>query len=300
MTHFDLRRFRFDRYFWSASLTCLLLSYFMGTLTVQADKSSYMITPVKMDLTVSEKTLSTSSVMKALNVSKLPLKLKIIPRLWTLSEQGMIEYLTPPTEGFNLLNAVRFNPEEFELAPNQSRSVRFVVKLPPETPDGEYPLQFYFEPTELLEQAAAAKHKYGAINVIPVFTATVYINKGKIKPQMSVKDFQCDWLPNFGGIKANISLQNQGLRHARLKGSYLLVNLQETNKKTRILAESKVKGGALVIVFPNKSRTFQDATLTKENLSTLGAGQYGLELNFTDERGEIPGLTQTCSLPVKS
>jgi hypothetical protein len=238
--------------------------------------------------------------MKALNVSKVPLKLKIIPKLWTLTEQGLIQYMSAPTEGFNLLSAVRFNPEEFELAPNQTRSVRFVVKLPPDTPDGEYPLQFYFEPTELLQEAATAKSKYGAINVIPIFTATVYINKGKIKPQMTFEHFKCDWLPNFEGIKTDIKLQNQGLRHARLKGTYLLVNMKETNKKARILAESKVKGGALVISFPQKAREFQDNTLTKENLPALSAGQYGLELHFTDERGEIPGMSETCTLPAKN
>lgn len=289
----------FHRGLWSASFTCILLSLLMASLNVQADKSSYMITPVKMDLTVSDKTLSTSGVMKALNVSKAPLKLKVIPKLWTLTEEGLIQYVNAPTEGFNLLNAVRFNPEEFELAPNQSRSVRFVVKLPPETPDGEYPLQFYFEPTELLQESATSKSKYGAINVIPIFTATVYVNKGKIKPQMVFNGFQCDWLPNFEGIKTDIKLQNQGLRHARLKGTYLLVNLQESNKKARILAESKVKGGALIISFPQKARFFQDKTMIKENLAALSAGQYALELNFADERGETPGISETCTLPEK-
>jgi len=46
-----------------------------------------------------------------------------------------------------LIDSVNINPaEEFELLPNKSKLVRFIVKAPGTFTDAEYPFQLYFGP----------------------------------------------------------------------------------------------------------------------------------------------------------
>lgn len=270
----------------------------MGMPVGMASTSSYYLDSSRLELQVSPTSDTASGVVKVSSNSNRPIRLKVIPKLWHLSEQGVLVYDESPQTGYNLIQNTGINPEEFELLPGKSRLVRFIVKTPTEALNAEYPFQLYFQPTSLLEPEAR-KDNGGVSNildVVPVFTTTVYVYKGNPQPAAKVESFQCGYLPEKRQFSVNLSLSNSGTKHARLFGNIVL-SRKPASGASQILDVLHMQNSTLLIVFPGMKRTVENL-LESAKAAKPEPGNYQMELSLVDERNLQPAIQSTCEFTV--
>ncbi len=263
-----------------------------------ASTSSYYLDSSRLELQVAPATGTASGVVKVSSNSNRPIRLKVIPKLWHLSEQGVLVYDDPPQAGYNLLENTGINPEEFELLPGKSRLVRFIVKTPPDAVNAEYPFQLYFQPTSLLEPEArkANGNVSNILDVVPVFTTTVYVYKGNPQPTPKVESFRCGYLPEKRQFLVNLGLSNSGAKHARLFGNIVLSH-KSASGASQILDVLHMQNSTLLIVFPGMKRTVENL-LESAKVSKPEPGNYQMELSLVDERNLQPAIQSTCEFTV--
>lgn len=254
-----------------------------------------------MELMVNPQTNVASGAVKVHSNSERSIRLKVIPRLWRLNPDGVVVYDVKPEAGaFNLLDNIRTNPEEFDLQPGKSQLVRFIVKVPKQPADGEYPFQLYFEPTSLLAPVAMPE-KAGVsnvLNVIPVFTTTVYAYQGSPSPAPAIDKFSCGYQMDKSQLRVDLSLVNTGTKHARLFGN-LILNRKKPNGDIEFMEVLHLQHSTLLVVFPNSPRIVRnDLALAGEK--KLEPGQYQAELRLVDERNLQPALQSVCEFTVST
>lgn len=276
-----------------------LLLVMLATMPVGlTSTSSYYLDASRLELQVSPATDTASGVVRVSSNSNRTVRLKVIPKLWHLNTQGVMVYDEPPKTGYNLLDNIGINPEEFELLPGKSRLVRFIVKVPHEVTKLEAAFQLYFQPTNLLE-AEAQKPAAGVshmLDVVPVFTTTVYVYKGNPNPAPRIDQFQCGYLPDKNQVAVNLDLNNTGTKHARLFGNIVL-NRKATSGQSQLLEVLHMQNSTLMVVFPNTPRTVQN-NLDLEKTRKLDPGAYQMELRLVDERNIQPAIQSTCDFTV--
>lgn len=263
-----------------------------------AATSSYYLDNSRLELQIQPATRTASGSVTVTSNSDHPIRLKVIPKLWRLNAQGVLQYENPPTSGYNLLDNIRVNPEEFELLPGKSRLVRFLVKAPPRAASGEYPFQLYFEPTTQLEakNGAQSANVSNLLDVVPVFTTTVYAYLGNPKPEPRVDRFECGYQPDRNQLNVQVDVSNRGNKHARLFGNVILSRKPEAGS-AKILDVLHLQNSTLLIVFPESPRAIsEDFALKKDQ--KLEVGHYQLELRLVDERNVQPAIQSTCDFTV--
>ena len=234
------------------------------------------------------------------NTSRNTLPLKVIPRLWTLDNNGSIVYL-PPEANNNLVENIIVNPEVFEIPAQRNRLVRFAIKLPPEIPDGEYPFQLFFQPIEsddaLASQAALASGIHPVLDITPIFATTVYALKGGPMPQSILSEYTCRYQPQNGTLFTHFTLQNTGNRHTRVTG-HILLQQKNADGQLTLAQVFNVQKETIMLVFPNQTRIFEEGFTLPETLKALPVGEYTLDLDLVDERGLQPALSSSCHFSV--
>lgn len=283
-------------------LLSLLIVLLMTMPTGITSTSSYYLDTSRMELQVSPTTDTASGVVKVSSNSNRSIRLKIIPKIWHLNEQGVVVYDAPPKTGYNLLDNIGINPEEFELLPGKSRLVRFIVKAPPEIATTETAFQLYFQPTSLLEVDVKKGNANvsNILDVVPVFTTTVYVYKGNPAPAPKVDSFQCGYLADKNQYSVNLNVSNSGTKHARLFGNIVLSRKNNAGQN-QLLQVLHMQNSTLIIVFPGMQRIVQN-NLEPDKNKKLEAGQYQMELQLVDERNQQPAIQSTCdfTIPAKS
>lgn len=289
---------RTRRFKWLFKLSQLAALGFIVLPFTLASTSSYFLDASRLEIQASSQTHVASGSVKVSSNSERTIRLKVIPRLWRLNPQGVLVYTQPGQEGYNLLENIRINPNEFELLPGQSRLVRFIVKVSPGAPDAEYPFQLYFEPTSLLEpdtQKSSASVS-NVLDVIPVFTTTVYAYQGNPEPRALVSQFGCGYQSDSKKVSIDLTLNNEGGKHARLFGNVILSRKEEASANT-LLEVLHLQNSALIIIFPNTPRQVQNL-LPLKNSQDLKAGRYQLQLGLVDERNLQPAVKSICEFTV--
>ncbi len=281
-----------------AQLLLVLLCVLPG-VPGRAATSSYYLDTSRLELQVNPQTHTASGAIKVNSNSDKAIRLKVLPRQWHLSPEGVVVYDTQPdASGFQLTDNIRVNPEEFDLLPGKSRLVRFIVKVPPQPQNGEYPFQLYFEPTSLLMPASGSQASgvSNVLDVIPVFTTTVYAYQGTPTPAPKIEQFACGYQPDHNQVRVDLSLNNAGTKHARLFGN-LILNLKKPNGEIQFLEVMHLQNSTLLVVFPNTPRVVRN-DLNLANNQKLEPGQYQAELRLVDERNVQPALQSDCTFTV--
>lgn len=277
---------------------CLIL-ILAGIPAGIASTSSYYLDASRLELQVSPTTDTASGVVRVSSNSNKPIRLKVIPKLWELSPQGVLTYQEPPKDKESLLDNIGINPEEFELLPGKSRLVRFIVKVPHDIENAEYPFQLYFQPTSLLEPDA--KQQATAVNnvldVVPIFTTTVYAYKGAPAPQVKVDGLQCGYQPDKRLVSVDLSLSNQGAKHARLFGNVIINRKASSGGSGQLVDVLHMQNSTLIIVMPGSLRTVKNL-LELQKVSRLDAGEYQMDVQLVDERNIQPAIPATCNFTV--
>lgn len=264
----------------------------------RAATSSYYLDNSRMELQVNAQTSTASGAVKVYSNSERPIRLKVIPRLWRLNPDGVVVYYDAKPGESNLLDNIRTNPEEFDLQPGRSQLVRFIVKVPKQPANGEYPFQLYFEPTSLLTPQATPE-KGGVsnvLNVIPVFTTTVYAYQGSPSPAPAIEKFSCGYQVDKDQLRVDLSLVNTGTKHARLFGN-LILNRKKPDGDISFMEVLHLQNSTLLVVFPNTPRVVRN-DLALADGKKLEPGQYQAELRLVDERNQQPALQSVCEFTV--
>lgn len=263
--------------------------------------SSYYLDQSRLELTVNPKTGLASGSVKVTSSSATTTRIRILPKFWVLDEQSAIRYIDPPSTGFNILKNILINPLEFSLPPAQTKTVRFMVRVPESITDAEFPLQLVFEPTSTLEELNRTdgnKVVQSVLNVVPVFTTTVYVYKGNPQPNMQIREFTCGMDKATQKPIIKLNLENAGNKHARLFGT-IFVNHQTADQKKALWDVVKLRNGNLIFVFPNVPRQLAEpAVLTKHPDTPWPSGSYQLDLELSDERNSQAVLKGSCALQV--
>jgi hypothetical protein len=267
-----------------------------------ASTSSYYLDASRLEVQVSPDTNTASGTVKVSSNSDRKIRLKVLPKLWRLTPQGVLTYVDPPSASsaspgqYNLLDNLSINPEEFDLLPGKSRLVRFLVKTPPEAGPSEYAFQLHFQPTDLLEAAAKAPAS-GVRNVIDViFTTTVYVYQGNPAPAPAVRDFQCGWRPDAGRFSVSFQAINSGKKHARLFGN-VVITPKAAAPGAQPLDVLHLQNSTLIIVFPDSPRLVQEQPAS-ETIKKPAPGDYRMELQLVDERNSQPAVQAACDFTV--
>lgn len=274
---------------WTTLLLCMAIS-----LIGFAATSAYFLDTSRLELQASPQTQTASGVIKVSSNSTQKIRLRVLSKLWKLSPEGVLVYQDAPLQGFNLLDNIGINPREFDLLPGRSRLVRFVVKTPEQEQNAEYPFQLYFEPVSLLESGSTAQATgvNNVLDVIPVFTTTVYVYKGKPLPDVKVEKFNCGYDTKKSLFDVNLSLNNPGTKHARLFGN-LIVSADSGPEPHKPLDVLHMQNSTLLIVFPGAIRIIQNSLPPSTPLK-LEPGSYQMELQLVDERNVQPAIQSMC------
>jgi hypothetical protein len=219
--------------------------------------------------------------------------------LWKLDPQGVLNYIEPTAgDGPTLLDNIGINPEEFDLLPGKSRLVRFLVKVPEQPENAEYPFQLYFQPMDQLNPSAknAAANVSNVLDVVPIFTTTVYVYKGNPMPDVKINSMQCGYRADTGSFPVSLNLENKGSKHARLFGN-IIISPKTASGVGQPLDVLHMQNSTLIIVFPGTPRVVENQ-LTSDKIKKLPAGDYRMELQLVDERNVQPAIQTTCDFNV--
>lgn len=277
----------------------LILILFAIVMVGIASTSAYFLDTSRLELQISPQTNTASGAVKVTSNSARKIRLRVLPKLWKLNTDGVLVYQEPPKEGFNLIENIGINPREFDLLPGKTRQVRFVVKSPEPAQNAEYAFQLYFEPMSLLENPnnPESTNVNNVLDVIPVFTTTVYVYQGNPKPDVQVERFTCDYDAKRSLFDVNLALRNQGAKHARLFGN-LVISPETENTPQKPLDVLHMQNSTLIIVFPGAERIVQNK-LAPATISKLEPGGYQMDLQLIDERNVQPAVQSTCHFTVK-
>jgi len=212
----------------------LFLGLFFGFLSRSYAKISGIgINPNKFELVSSDKTGKfISQKLTVENFSNQTIRIKADLQPWSLNKNGGLIILNKPDE-HSLTENIRFNPSEFDLAPEQVQTVRFVVKVP-NGPDGEYREMLFFNVITGKSNLISPSNKNVQVNVTYAtrFGTTIYLYKGKISRNASLVNINLEKEKNDTYLTA--TLKNDGNIHTTLNGKIVLSNKLNPQKTTEI------------------------------------------------------------------
>lgn len=283
---------------------CLALGIFFMTVMFQcfAATNSYYIDQSRMEVTIDPKTGTASGAVKLTSNSANRVKIQVVPKLWNLDPEGNITYINSPDSDYDLAGNLLINPREFELPAGRSQLVRFMLRAPARQQDAEYPFQLLFQPVASLNQDSSAATSSPVIqqslDIIPVFTTTVYAYQGHPKPDVVIDKLTCMLTPQKT-LSIVLELSNKGTKHARLFGNLIVNQKAPSGEVFQPVGLGKLRGGNLIFVFPKGPRVLaEEPNVFSEQFKTFLPGDYRLELQLADERKIQPAMQTTCDIHV--
>lgn len=109
---------------------------------------------------------------------------------------------------------VRFAPRRFTLAPRTSQQVRIMLRMPGNTPDGEYRSHLWIRPeanTELFRKKVQQNKEKGvSIEMLTGVTLPIIVRKGKIDAAISIENLNA--VATNGFVKVSFTLARSGDR----------------------------------------------------------------------------------------
>lgn len=214
-------------------LTLLLAaSTFLITPVTQAQVGGVIVFPNKVEMDFSKSTKKfNSGIVTVQNTSKAPIRIRTYVDAWELDKNGRLTFLKEPNEN-SLNNFIKFNPKEFDLAPDQKQIVRITAKLPEGT-DGEFRSMIFFETVKTKDEIVKNEDKNRlnlTINVTTRFGVTIFAYKGELTKNATLNNFRFEKQEDKNYLIATIS--NDGNVHSVINGEVIITNLN-TNEELK-------------------------------------------------------------------
>jgi len=161
---------------------------------------------------------SRTDVFMIRNNSAGPIRIKAYIENWILSADGTPSFIGTKATTYSSMDWIIVNPVDFRVMPDEIKSVRYTVTVPPDTPPGGYHSAISFEtvPDTAGVKAAAKMLFSGKI------AAAIYVVTGDPAVKGDLLDLKL-------GIKDNapalaLTLADTGKVHFRVKGTIRVYN----------------------------------------------------------------------------
>ena len=188
-------------------------------------------------------------------------------------EQGLQILESSPQD---LTPYLQFSPRELQVPGANERRIRFIARIPPSLPDGEYRTMVFTENLEATFQEEGDGDVTFRTRIIPRIGVAVYVRKGNISHQLTVPEARFN--PETQALQ--LLVENTGLASVRIQGNWTL------SQGGKTLYQGI---GSAITVIAEGSR-YLDVDYTKDKPLTLTSGTYelsghlGAGVNFNSDR----------------
>lgn len=245
--------------------------------------AAYTIDPLRIEVVVPEGSNVATTSVSVQNLEDEPIRLKAYLQNWSQGEDGSITLVETPSLN-DIAQKVRFNPREFEIPGKSTQIVRLAVTLPENAPEGEYRGMLFFEDLKTESQLLKTTKGYGAsVQIKQRFGISMYVYKGVPLAEPKLLGFHCSSVD--GKLVANIELQNQGKKHARLNAGMVILQ-KDANGDLKPFKEVAINEFRDIVVLPDNKRTVQQLIGPSATVTDLPHGQYVVELNIDSKEDE--------------
>lgn len=142
-----------------------------------------------------------------------PIRIKVYCENWTIREDGTAAFIGSTPTTYSSKDWIIVNPQDFRMNPGETKSVRYTVTVPPDTPPAGYHSSISFEtvPDTVGEQAGNRMLFTGKI------AAAVYVIAGDAAVEGDLVDLSLGSKNNAPALV--LTLNNTGHVHFRTKGT---------------------------------------------------------------------------------
>ncbi len=137
---------------------------------------------------------------------------------WTLNNADRMVTSGVGTRKESLKGLIKFNPQNFKIAPGESQIVRFTMTAPKEGDLLERRGIVFFEEKNVYQN----QEGMGA-NVVTQVGSTIYLAFEGMRMAFNLKDAKVEKTPD-GNYQGVLAMVNQGAGHVRYRISYKLIN----------------------------------------------------------------------------
>jgi P pilus assembly chaperone PapD len=194
-------------------------------------------TPVRMNLTAK----AGEPLHRDLQISNLgdqPISVRVQLSDWLLTEDGALSLAPAGSTAASLDGFVRFDPSEFTLAPNQSKSIDVTLALPATGPATRWGMLM----SEVRPAAGATGAAASALGTD--LGTTIYLSRIPAD-QVHVEEYSLT-VAQIGGdsLLVTAGISNDGDRHATISGSFALVDTSGVTLEAATVGSGVVLPGA--------------------------------------------------------
>ena len=174
---------------------------------------------------------------------------------------------------------LQFSPRELQVGASRKRNIRFIVRFPPNLPDGEYRTMIF---TENLQKGTITETNSETkvtlqTNIIPRIGVALYVRKGDVSPNLTPDSAKFDPKTN----KIQLLVTNKGKASAIVAGDWKLKKGKEVIQKGNISDTTVLAEGERYVIAKSLSK----------NQSKLAPGEYQLtgELGWrVNKKNRVP------------
>ena len=174
---------------------------------------------------------------------------------------------------------LQFSPRELQVGASRKRNIRFIVRFPPNLPDGEYRTMIFTENLQkgTITETNSETNVTLQTNIIPRIGVALYVRKGDVSPNLNFPSARVN--PKTNQIQ--LLVNNKGKASAIVAGDWKLKKGKEVVQKGNILDTTVLAEG----------ERYLNAKYLNKNQSKLVPGEYQLtgELGWgVNKKNRVP------------
>jgi len=142
-----------------------------------------------------------------------PIRIKVYGENWTIRDDGTAAFIGETPTTYSSKDWIVINPQDFRMNPGETKSVRYTIIVPPDTPPGGYHSAISFETVPDASAASSGNRMLFTGKI----AAAVYVIAGRPAVEGDLVDFT---LGEKNGRPAFLmSVENTGRTHFRTRGT---------------------------------------------------------------------------------
>ena len=162
------------------------------------------------------------------NSASEPIRLKVYSENWRLQEDGVPVFIGSQPVPYACREWIKANPQDFRLMPNEVKSVRYTIAIPPDALPAGYHASVSFESVPDL----SPEKKVSRMIITGKIAAAVYVKVGKVEPVAQVLDLK--FSKDNSVSCAVLVIKNPGKTHFRTQGG---VEIYDASGRKKFQAE---------------------------------------------------------------
>ncbi|MEB3178961.1 MAG: P pilus assembly protein, chaperone PapD [Nostocaceae cyanobacterium] len=168
-----------------------------------AAQAQVQVSPMLIELQANRG--QSDGVIEIANRGNKAFRARVYVQPFTYSDKG---FETLPSSSNDLTPYLQFSPRELNVPANTNRRIRFIARLAPNLPDGEYRAVVF---TENLEEQKVTNQQGNTFNIKTRIGTTVYVRKGNVSPKLGVDNASF----NNQARQVQLLIRNAGQASAR-------------------------------------------------------------------------------------